>query len=176
MWSWIWQSKWRFLDFHQNRADSAKVSNTPAGLSHWAIEGRGTECLPIPKLNVTRKIECVPGFPKSIMVLLEVLWACEHAKGESFFQRTTSASSSVPCVFKITTTLLCMATRRGAMLAFGPWKTSICLWRRGLCLPKLWHLCSIFLRRLDKLPSLNYPFGTSKWYQGFCCGGLKWEE
>lgn len=61
--------------------------------------------------------ECVPGFPKSIIVVLEVLWACKHAKGESFFQRRRSASSSVPCIFKNTTTLLCVA-RTGAMLAF----------------------------------------------------------
>lgn len=65
--------------------------------------------------------------------------------------------------------------RRGAMLAFGPWKISVCLWRRGLYLPKSWHLCGVFLRGPDKFPYSKHPFNASKWYQDFCCD-LKWKD
>lgn len=175
MGSWIWQSRQRSPDFQQNTADSARVSNSPTELSHWATEGRETEFLPILKLQVTSTIECVPGFPKTIMVCLEVLWACEYAKGETFFQKRMFASSSVPCGFKITTTLWCMA-RRGAMLAFGPWKTSTCLQRRGLCLPNLWHLCGIFSQKVRQAAFLKLPIWYKQVVSGFLMGWFEMER
>lgn len=67
-------------------------------------------------------------------------------KGRASF-REGSLPAPQCFVFKITTTPLHVGTRRGSMLAFGPWKASMCLLRRGLCLPNLWHLCDTFLRR-----------------------------
>lgn len=130
-------------------SNSARVLKTLTWLSHLAAECRGTDCVSNPKTHQ----------------FLKVMWDFKLAEKESFFQRRMSASSSV---------LLCVVTS-SAMLALGPLKISTCLWRGALHLPKLWHLCGIFLRGPDKLPSLNCPFYTSKWYRCFCCGDFKWE-